>query len=156
DENNLRKMDQLSKDVISPLAGDPRVIGYYSDNEIGWWNGILWKMTLEQAPTSGQRQRLIGLLRETYRNDWTKLLQDFDAENAANWDELERGGMLWHKPGSNGIHTMRRFLALVADRYYHLMRDLVRKYDPDALYLGDRYQSFYYTDVARVGGAYVD
>jgi hypothetical protein len=34
------------------------VIGYYSDNEIGWWNAILWKMTLEQPATSGQRQQL--------------------------------------------------------------------------------------------------
>jgi len=29
------------------------VIGYYSDNEMGWWNAILFKMTLEQAPTAG-------------------------------------------------------------------------------------------------------
>src|SRR5262245_33145056 len=42
------RMDQVARDQILPLRDDPRVIGYYSDNEIGWWNAILFKMTLEQ------------------------------------------------------------------------------------------------------------
>jgi hypothetical protein len=49
------RMEQVARDEILPLHDDPRVIGYYTDNEIGWWNAILFKMTLEQAPTSGQR-----------------------------------------------------------------------------------------------------
>ena len=55
--------------------------------------------------------------------------------------------MLWLRPGSDGIRTIRHFLSLVADRYYQLMRDTIRKFDPDALFLGDRYQSFYYPEV---------
>lgn len=64
------RMDSVAREKILALRDDPRVIGYYSDNEMGWWNGILFKMTLEQAATSGQRQRLLKLLRETYREDW--------------------------------------------------------------------------------------
>jgi hypothetical protein len=51
---------------------------------------------------------------------------------------------------------MQRFQQLLADRYYQLMRDTIRKHDQDALFLGDRYQSFYYRDVARTSGKYVD
>src|SRR5687768_9804915 len=68
------RMETVARDQILPLRDDPRLLGYYSDNEMGWWNGILFKMTLEQAPTSGQRQRLIKLLKETYQNDWTALM----------------------------------------------------------------------------------
>ena len=139
-----------------PLRGDPRVIGYYSDNELGWWNAILWKMTLEQPATSGQRQRLVALVREVYDDDWDALVRDFEPQGATNWEELDRGGMLWLRPGSDGIRTMRRFLGLVADRYYQLMRDTIRKFDPDAMYLGDRYQSFYYPEVAAASRPYVD
>jgi len=63
DTNIIARMHQVGRDQILPLRADPRVLGYYSDNEMGWWNAVLFKMTLEQAPTSGQRQRLIKLLR---------------------------------------------------------------------------------------------
>ena len=36
------------------------------------------------------------------------------------------------------------------------MRDTIRKFDPDALYLGDRYQSFYYPEVVAASRPYVD
>jgi hypothetical protein len=83
-------------------------------------------------------------------------VRDFEPQDAANWEELGRGGMLWLRPGSGGIRTQRRFLALVAQRYYQLMRDTIHKLDPDALYFGDRYQSFYYPEVAAASRPYVD
>ena len=113
-------------------------------------------MALEQPATSGQRQRLIRVVRETYDNDWDALAKDFEPQNAANWQEIDRGGMLWLRPGGNGIRTMRRFLGVVAERYYQLMRDAIRKYDPDAMYLGDRYQSFYYPELPSAGRQYLD
>jgi hypothetical protein len=151
------RMERVARDQIPALRDDPRVIGYYSDNEMGWWNGILFKMTLEQAPTSVQRQKLIKLLRETYRDDWSALLQDFEpAPGVENWQELEQHGMLFLCPGGNGIRTQRRFLTVLAERYYSLVHDIIRKYDPRALILGDRYQSFYYPEVARACAPYVD
>ncbi|MGH8527559.1 MAG: hypothetical protein ACREXY_26115, partial [Gammaproteobacteria bacterium] len=124
------RMDAVAREQILALRDDPRVIGYYSDNEIGWWNAILFKMTLEQAATSGQRQRLIKLLRETYQNDWTALLRDFEpAPSVENWDTLSRHGMLFLRPGGNGIQVERRFLELLAERYYSLVRDIIRKHD---------------------------
>ena len=150
DEKVVRRIDELAEETITPLRGDPRVIGYYSDNEIGWWNAILWKMTLEQPATSGQRQRLIRVVAKRTATIGAALVKDFEPQNAANWQELDRGGMLWLRPGGNGIRTMRRFLGVVAERYYQLMHDAIRKFDPDALYLGDRYQSFYYPE-ARFG-----
>ena len=156
EEKVVRRIDELANETITPFRGDSRVIGYYSDNEIGWWNAILWKMALEQPPTSAQRQRLIRLTREIYADDWNALVNDFEPENAANWQDLDRGGKLWLRPGGHGIRTMRRFLGIVAERYYQLMRDSIRKFDPDAMYLGDRYQSFYYPELALSAGPHVD
>lgn len=157
DPKIVARMDAVAREQILALRDDPRVIGYYSDNEMGWWNAILFKMTLEQAPTSGQRQRLITLLRETYQNDWSKLLKDFEpAPGVENWDALSQHGMLFLRPGGNGIRVERRFLELLAERYYSLVHDIIRKYDSRALILGDRYQSFYYPEVARACARYVD
>jgi len=113
-------------------------------------------MTLEQPSSSKQRKKLMELLAQTYQNDWQKLLLDFQAENAASWTELRRGGMLYLRPGGRGILVMRRFLGVLADRYYQLCHDIIRKYDRRALILGDRYQSFYYPEVARAAAPYVD
>jgi hypothetical protein len=156
DAQIVQRMDDLARTQILAVRDDPRLIGYYSDNELGWWNATLFKMTLEQAPASGQRQRLIKLLRQHYHDDWTALLRDFDAENAAGWKALNRRGMLFLRPGGEGIQVMRKFLGLLADRYYQLTHDLIRKYDPRGLVLGDRYQSFYYPEVARACERYVD
>ncbi len=157
DPKIMDRMEQVAREQILALRDDPRVIGYYTDNEIGWWNAILFKMTLEQAPTSGQRQRLMEQLRQTYRSDWSELLRDFiPAPGVENWQELERHGVLFLRPGSNGIRAMRRFLGQLAQRYYSLVHDIVRKYDQRALILGDRYQSFYYPEVAHACAPYVD
>jgi hypothetical protein len=45
---------------------------------------------------------------------------------------------------------------LLAERYYSLAHDTIRKYDQHALILGDRYQSFYYPEVVRASAPYVD
>src|SRR5262249_5756803 len=145
-----------AKETIIPLRDNPRVIGYYSDNELGWWNAILWRMTLEQPSTSGQRQRLIQTVRDFYHDDWNALVKDFEPQNTADWDELNRRGMLWLRPGGNGIQAMRRFLGVIAERYYQVMHDAIHKHDPNGMYLGDRYQSFYYPAVALATRQHVD
>lgn len=151
------RMDAVAREQILALRDDPRLLGYYSDNEMGWWNAILFQMTLEQAPTSGQRQRLIQLLRETYHKDWSLLLEDFEpAPGVESWNTLDQHGLIYLRPGGNGLRVERRFLALLADRYYFLVHDIIRKYDKRALILGDRYQSFYYPEVVRACGRYVD
>lgn len=156
DTNLIARMHQIARDQILPLRNDPRLLGYYSDNEMGWWNATLFKMTLEEPPTSGQRQRLIQLLRETYHNHWPELLKDFEPVGAGSFEELDRHGMLYLRPGSNGIHVYRRFLGLMAERYYSLVHQIIRTYDSRGLILGDRYQSFYYPEVARAAAPFVD
>jgi hypothetical protein len=156
DTNIIAQMQTIARDKIQPLRKDPRVIGYYSDNEMGWWNGTLFEMTLKQAPASGQRQRLMQLLRETYHNNWAELLKDFEPDGAGNFEELDQRGFLYLRPGSEGIRVYRRFLSLMAERYYSLVREIIHTYDPRGLILGDRYQSFYYPEVARASGTAVD
>lgn len=156
DTNIIAQMNQIARDQILPLRSDPRMLGYYSDNEMGWWNAALFKITLEQVPTSGQRQQLVQLLRETYHTNWSELLTDFDPDGVENFKQLDEHGMLYLRPGSNGIRTYRRFLGLMAERYYSLVREIIHAYDPRGLILGDRYQSFYYPEVARASASLVD
>jgi len=156
DTNIIARMHKIAREQIVPVRDDPRLLGYYSDNEMGWWNATLFRMTLEQAPTSGQRQRLIKLLRETYHTDWSELSKDFEPDGVGSFEELDQRGMLYLRPGSNGIRTYRRFLNLMAERYYSLVHEIIRAYDRRGLILGERYQSFFYPEVARACGKHLD
>jgi hypothetical protein len=156
DPSVLARVEALVREKVVAVRHYPGILGYYTDNEMGWWNGALFKMTLEHPAGSGQRQRLVKLLREAYGGDWTALLRDFDGEGVDGFDGLERTGVLYLRPGGDGIRAVRRFLELVADRYYEVLSGLVRRHDPGALVLGDRYQSFYYPEVARAAARHVD
>jgi len=96
------------------------------------------------------------LLRDTYHDDWSELLKDFEPDGVGSFEELDQHGMLYLRPGSQGIRVYRRFLSLMAERYYSLVREVIRTYDPRGLVLGDRYQSFYYPEVARASASSVD
>jgi predicted Rdx family selenoprotein len=153
----IAAMDAIARKQILPVRHDPRLLGYYTDNEMGWWNAALFKMTLEHAPQSEQRRRLIALLRDQYHNDWSRLCWDFEPVHAHSFETLSRaGGMLYLRPGGNGVRAVKRFISLVAQRYYQLTQRIIRKYDRRGLILGDRYQSFYYPEVAQAAHDYVD
>lgn len=156
DPKIIAAMRDAAKRQILPVRGDPRLLGYYTDNELGWWNGPLFTMTLEQSPHSEQRRRLIHMLRQDYADDWAKLQQDFIPQGAASFAALERKGSLLLRPGGAGIERIQHFATLLAERYYALVHQIVREFDPRGLLLGDRYQSFYYPEVARASHDFVD
>ena len=111
DEKVIRRIDEVAEETIVPLRDDPRVIGYYSDNEIGWWNAILWKMTLEQPATSGQRQRLIRWCAKRTTTIGTRSSRTSSRRTPPSWEELDRGGMLWLRPAATASARCAVFLA---------------------------------------------
>ena len=156
DPEIITRVDEVAREQILKTRDHPLLIGYYSDNELGWWNAMLFKMTWEHAPKSGARARLLNLVREHYRNSWPSMTKDFDPEGASNFAELARRGRLFLRPGGKGIIVVQKFMTVLADRYYGLMKETIRKYSDRALYLGDRYQSFYYPEVVKAAGRHVD
>lgn len=54
------------------------------------------------------------------------------------------------------MKAVQDYMGVLADRYYHLCRYVIRKADPNALFLGDRYISNFYPEVAAASKPYVD
>jgi hypothetical protein len=148
-------MDAIAKAGIEPRKRDSRIIGYFSDNEQGWWKGSIFKLVWEHK-THGTRARAIRILRKQYGDDWSKLTADFEPEDASSFTDLEAKGKLWLRPGGHGSIAAGKILGMIAERYYSLCTQIIKKYDPDALYLGDRYISNYYPEVAEQAGRYCD
>lgn len=152
------KLDRAAAEAIAPYRGDPLRIGYFSDNEIGWWNGPLFTADMTFPPDNHTKRRLIALLRAHYNNDWHAFVRDFvPAPGTTNFADLLRSRSAPHlRPGGQGISVIRRWTFIVARQYYRLMRDALHQADPGALYLGDRLPIYYDPDAVRAMAPYVD
>ncbi|MBM3598599.1 MAG: hypothetical protein FJX35_10330 [Alphaproteobacteria bacterium] len=151
----LRQAERLTK----PYRGDPRRIGYFSDNEVGWWNGALFNYFMRAPAANHTKRRLIALLREHYGDDWTRFAADFVAPaNAASFDDLLRseGALAQLRPGGTGIQAVRRWTGVVTEHYYRLVRQALKSVDPEALVFADRLPIYYDPVAVRAMARHVD
>jgi hypothetical protein len=152
------KLQRAAAQAVAPFRGNPLRIGYFSDNEIGWWNGPLFMGYLAYSPHNHTKQRLIQLLRAHYGNRWEAFASDFiPAPGTASFADLltsQEPPRL--RPGGAGIRVVRAWTHVVTGRYYSLMRQALHSADPDALFLGDRLPIYYDPDAVRAMAPYVD
>jgi hypothetical protein len=130
-------MMSLARDLVAPYRGSPYRIGYFSDNEVGWWAGALFVYYSMQPASSATKQRWVTLLRQHYYNDWRRFAADFAAPmGVSSWPGLLAGtAMTRMRAGGNGIAVVREWTGIVAERYYALAERAIRAADPEALYL---------------------
>src|SRR6201999_255202 len=81
---------------------------------------------------------------------------DFDSGAAKGFDTLSPDIDLTMRSGGRGQEIVDQFTYLLAERYYQLVHDAIRRYDANHLILGDRYLGWYVPAVARAARKYVD
>lgn len=141
---------------IGSLKDDPNLVGYFSDNELGWWDDTIFFHFLKQPENNATRRVLLKLLRDHYGNDFSRLRRDFDTGLAEKFDALELQSSLTLRPMGNGAEVIDKFVFMLAERYYQLVHNAIRRHDSNHLILGDRYPGWYPQSVARAAKAYVD
>ena len=159
DPITAERMHAWARRLVAPYKGSAYRIGYFTDNEVGWWNGALFIYYLKQPATNHTKQQLIARLREHYGNDWGRFTQDFVAPaGIASFEHLLQRTGSWPqlRPGGAGIHFVRHWTGIIAGLYYHLAHDAIRAADPDALILGDRLPIYYDPVAVRAMAPYVD
>jgi len=151
-------LKRVAADAVTPFRGEPLRIGYFSDNEIGWWNGPLFTAYMSASPDNYTKRKLLSLVREHYQGSWAAFTRDFiPAPGRASFDDLLVSLVAPRlRAGGHGINVIRAWTRLFAARYYQTMHDALRAADPDALYLGDRLPIYYDPDAVRAMAPYVD
>ena len=152
------RMMTLARRLVAPYRHDPYRIGYFSDNEVGWWAGALFVYYSMKPADSATKQRWVENLRRHYAGDWRRFTADFIPPSGVNsWAGLLAAtAMTRMRPGSAGIHAVREWCGVVADHYYRLAARAIRAADPDALYFGDRLPIYYDPAAVRAMAPYVD
>lgn len=153
------RLRQLAERLIAPYKGNPYRIGYFSDNEVGWWNGALFIYYIKKPPSNYTKRQLVELLRSHYDDDWKRFSKDFTVPQRLGSfrDLLQTEGVIARlRPGGNGIQVVRRWTGLVAGHYYRLVYQVLKQADPDGLVLGDRLPIYYDPEAVRAMAPYVD
>ena len=152
------RMMALAKELVAPYRGSPYRIGYFSDNEVGWWAGALFGFFSMKPADNVTKQRWVAMLRAHYGDDWTRFTADFrPPDGVSSWDELLGARQLTAlRPGSHGIAAVREWTGIVAERYYTLAERAIRAADPDALYFGDRLPIYYDPAAVNAMARHVD
>jgi hypothetical protein len=152
------EMMALARQLVAPYRNSPYRIGYFSDNEVGWWAGALFVFYSMKPADSATKQRWVKTLRDHYGGDWVRFTADFLPPPGVNsWEALlATTAMTRMRPGGAGIHVVREWCGVVARHYYTLASRAIRAADPDALYFGDRLPIYYDPAAIRAMAPYVD
>ena len=149
---------ERARELTAPYRNLPQLIGYFSDNEIGWWNSALFIWYLKDPWENHTKRFLWRMIYNTYGGRWKCLLADWSPGGGAkNFEDLKKAGaVLELRPGGNGIRLVDRFMSAIARRYYKLMYRAIHAADPRALVLGDRLPLYYHQDVILAMGNNID
>ncbi|HTZ37455.1 MAG TPA: hypothetical protein VMB84_15595 [Stellaceae bacterium] len=152
------RMMALARELVAPYRGSPYRIGYFSDNEVGWWAGALFVFYSAKPADSFTKRRWLAMLRERYADDWGRFAADFvPPAGVDDWGALLTATEPTHlRAGGHGIAAVREWCGLVAEHYYALAEKAIRAADPDALYFGDRLPIYYDPAAVRAMARHVD
>lgn len=150
------EFDRMVREQVEPHRNDSNIIGWYPDNELGWYIESLFKAYIDAPAENATRRQLLRHLEDRYSSDFGALTNDFAPIHAGSFSELRAGGSLRLRPASKGRETIHVFGRILAERYYSLMHDTIRRYDSNHLIFGDRYAGYYPYCVADAAKRYVD
>lgn len=124
--------ERRAKEICAPLANDPWLLGYFTDNEIRWMPDVrsadsVLEAFLKKPPEAPGHQRAMAFLKERGRTPAAVTAQD-----AAD------------------------FLEIAAAQYGRICRDAIRRHDKNHLILGSRFNSLAPIPLSRALGPYFD
>ncbi|MBL7140586.1 MAG: beta-galactosidase [Planctomycetes bacterium] len=129
-------------------VGDPFCLGYFVDNEIAWGNDTSLAEAALASPADQPAKR-------AFLDDLQKKYRTIDRLNAAwgtkhtSWDALAASTA---KPDAKRAgDDLRAFYTRLAEQYFRLCRDAVKRVAPKQMYLGCRFA--WVNDLAARAGA---
>ncbi len=159
DPGTQERMRKMARELVAPYKGNPYRIGYFSDNEVGWWNGPLFVYYIQKPASNKTKRKLVELLKEHYQGNWSLFLKDFQVPvGLDSFEDLVRTGGtdVLMRPGGNGIQVVRRWSGIISSLYYRLAWEALKEADPEALVLGDRLPIYYDPQAVKAMIPHVD
>jgi hypothetical protein len=130
---------------LTRLRGDPKVIGYYVDNELPWGlefgpnRYALASGALSLRGSSPAKHALIDALKKQYAT--IQALNIAWGSAISSWETLlEQPFLMPAKVTDSMSADLTKFVALFANEYFKTVSTIGKKLDPNHLYLGCRFK----------------
>ena len=119
-------------------ANDPWCIGFFVDNELGWGNDTSLAVGAMASPaTQPAKIAVVGMLREKY--DTIEKLNAAWNTSHADWDALLAPTTAPNTRNEAVRADMQAGYSLIAEEYFKVIRDEVKKVSPNKIYFGCRF-----------------
>jgi len=133
----LTQCDQICKKEVAPRANDTNLIGYQTDNELGWFEMRFLFNYLQMPTTAAGYKTAITFLVNKYVNI-TTLDKSWNIK-ANSWEDIRN-----HLTDASINMTAfnidaNLFLTICAEQYFSVTTSHIRKYDTNHLLLGVRF-----------------
>lgn len=141
--------EKMAEGVLSAytrFASDPKLIGFYMDNELGWGNAgfdtpeRLSRYVLARKGEVPAKKAFVAHLKERYAS-----IQDLNnawSTNFSSWNLFEEEPAKVPDPSTGTLtKDLEELTRFFAENYYSKVRKAMNKNAPEVLYLGDRYNS---------------
>lgn len=127
--------DRYAEERIKPYADDPRMVGFWIDNEpglVGWYGAVT-----KTDPDSPARKAFVEVARIYYAGKPEQLAKDWEKQGAKTVDDLLT--VQGDPPNVPGLSTAWEIA--IAEQTFSTIDKAVRKVDPNHLNLGIRLTS---------------
>jgi hypothetical protein len=126
-----KRVEEGLRKLLGPSGSDPWCVGVFIDNELGWYEDFVHN-TLAGKADMPARKAVFAFLQEKYAT--IDLLNAAWSTEYASWEALKAS-----PTESKGFDEDRKSIErLIANRYYKVCHDMMRKVLPNHLYLGSR------------------
>jgi hypothetical protein len=152
------RMREAALRLTAPYRDSPYRLGYFSDNEVGWWGGALFTFYSAKPAENYTKRRWVEALERHYRGNWQRFTADFvPPDGVDSWEKLLAAQAITRlRPGGEGSAAVRQWTEMVAEHYYDLAAQALHEADPGALFLGDRLPIYYDPMAVKVEARHVD
>ena len=152
DPATVAKIEELFAKALPPRAAEPLLIGYFLENEQACEDIPRVLPGLDAAAPA--KQRLVQFLRETH-GTITAFNQAWGLE-AASFEALAARGL--PVTTAAAAADVEAFTGVFLDEYYRVIVTACRRYDPNHLLLGNRWQpgTANREQLVRIAGRYMD
>ncbi|MFQ6096106.1 MAG: beta-galactosidase [Armatimonadota bacterium] len=153
-----RHCERIAAARCAPNADDSWLLGYFIDNELEWYGKShresgLFEEAFKKPAEHTAKQALVRFLKQ--RHSTIVGFNETWGTRFADWEDLAAST---EPPEANDPRTeadWRGFLRLVAELYFKVSHDAIRKYDPNHMIIGTRFAGRA-PDIWDICGKYCD
>jgi hypothetical protein len=128
--------DAAARAASEGLRDDSMLIGYFGANELPW-RGV-GRSVLALPHPSAARTMLIDRLRAEYE-DARLLAAAWNMPDLVGWQQMNVPLSLPNPASAKAEADLSAFEAVFADRWFQIVSEAIKRYDPNHLFLGARF-----------------